>query len=1043
MPNRMNPIAKYLFALSAMIVAYTAYAKIAVPFLEGPPNLVQRQPSTTQYLDVAETLDKSHLPSMVPPDAWELGPCKTLLTPQGTIYFDYWEPVDDEGTYKLMPFTIVINDPVNSIRDRTADPDAKKPAPIALRSLEGARLRFSQPLTAQSAKDELELESALLDGQVTVFRPPNPQNDEDELRIVTKNIQINRSQIFTLSDVAFSFGPHHGSGRNLSIQLAHNFDDDTPTKSFSNVAGIEQMELAFVSELVLRPVGSNSFSPEGKPSLSEVGQSKTLSLSNQKTALRLSCDGPFVFRMAEKKAWFRDNVKVTQLDRFQDQLKCNSLQIELAKESTETSSIQNLIAIGSPDKPATITSRSQQTLIVGEELTFDVPRSRVKAVGSKPVTIRSPTFAIESPALEYQLAEQGKLGEFVAQGPGSFRGIEQTKKQPFEVRWARQLSARNVEADRVQIDIDENAYVKFDNENSISADSLSFLVWQLPAIEVADPKEMADGEKVADGKRRWRYLPSQLEAHGNVKLRSQKLDGSSRDLFANWPKPADLSKPAGLQTETIRHTVSYRGIFRSPVTRTQRPDDFQGLPLQEPSLKFSGDKVVVNLEGDLNQMEIRDLVVDGSLVVESNEQGRQPFALSGKSMKLVPQQKELYRVTIDGESGQPAKFKTDGFDLEGENLQLDQTANTIWVHGSGTLDIDPKKRPVQAATNTGQLPQLESANVTWQGGMVFDGSKIYFEHVVDLLADRPSDESGQRAKIKASCEAMTIELAEPLRLENVEDPNRIGIASKQPEIQRMIFVNRVDRTKRAFQLASAQTNPNESIGFQNATLDAQGNIVEAQQLFVPMATFDAATGGIATSGPGQALSYQYSTGNQLSGFNPNQSNTNARPRSGKPELTCVHIRFDGQMNANSRKGLMEMDRNTRSAWGNVSRFDQTLDPDQPSKLPVGAAVLKADKLKFARWTPRNSVTRQEMQAEGNTSIKSQLFEAVADRLTYSDDTDLLVIEGRPPTEAVLSWRRTANSKAETLRATKVTYRPSDQTTNVFDVRSVEAGLKRK
>jgi lipopolysaccharide export system protein LptA len=1019
----MNPIAKYLFALSAMIVAWTAYAKIAVPFLEGPPSVIARQQSSVEYPDNREPIDKSHLPSMVPTDAWELGSCKTLLTPQGTIYFEYWEPVDNKGTYKLMPFTIVMNDPVNSIRSETiVDPEGKKPAPIALRSLDGARLKLSKPLTAQTMKGGIELESALLDGQVTLFRPPNPQNEEDELRIVTRDIQINQTQIFTLGDVHFSFGPHHGSGRNLSIQLTHKTDAGSPTKNFSNIDGIEQMELAYVSELVLQPVNGSSF-----PSATGTGESttpvnQTLSLSNQKTPVRLSCDGPFVFRMADKKAWFRDNVKVTQLDRFEDQLQSDSLQIELAKDSSQTSSIQNLIAVGSPDNPATITSRSQQTLVVGEELIFDVSQSIVKAAGSKPVTIQSPTFAIEAPGLEYHLEENGKLGDFTAEGPGSLRGVKQVGQQPFEVKWHRRLVTESIDAERVRINVSENAFVKFDHQNSIAADDLSLVVWQLPKAKLETKKAS------------WEYRPSTLEAHGNVKLRTEELDGSTRDLFVNWPKPAARDFSPGM--ESLQHTVSYRGTFARPL---QHPDDIRPIPPQDPHLKFVGDKVVANVTGDLNRMQIQDLVVDGSLFVESTARNRRPFAFSGKSMKLVPQSEKLYRVTIDGSQDQLAQFRTDGFELDGANLQVDQQANTIWVHGMGALNIDPEKGSY--GPNDGGLPKLESANVTWKGGMVFDGSKIYFEHLVDLVADRPSPEPGQKSKIKASCEGLTLEMTEPIRFEEIDSGERKQVGKKQPSIKRMIFVNQVDQTKRAFQMASWQKNPNETIGFQNATLDANGNVIEAQQLFVPMATFDATSGGIATTGPGQALSYQYSKAGQLSGISPGQTQTSSTPQ--KPELTCVHIRFDGQLNANSQKGVMEMERNTRTAWAKVKRFDQTLDPDRPANLPLGAAVLKADSLKFARWTPRNSPTRQEMQAEGNTSIQSELFEAVADRLTYSDDTDLLVIEGRPPADAKLSYRRSAKSQPETLRAAKVMYRLSDQWTDVSDVRSVEAGLSRQ
>jgi len=208
-----------------------------------------------------------------------------------------------------------------------------------------------------------------------------------------------------------------------------------------------------------------------------------------------------------------------------------------------------------------------------------------------------------------------------------------------------------------------------------------------------------------------------------------------------------------------------------------------------------------------------------------------------------------------------------------------------------------------------------------------------------------------------------------------------------------------------------------------------------QKLFVPMATVDAVSGDIATSGPGIALAYQYSKGgNQPTGFSTNKAPNNSK----NPELTCIHVKFDDQLVANSEKGTMEIDRNTRSAWANVDRFDQTLDPDRPDQLPVGAAVLRSDKLNFAQWTPRNSEPRLEMQAEGNTSIRSQLFEAVADRLTYASDTDMLVLEGNPPAMAKLTYRKTPQSKPQTSLQSKIMYRLSDQSFRMTNVRSVEA-----
>ena len=1028
MPNRVNPIAKYLFALSAMIVAWTVYAKVAIPYLEGPPTVVRRQQVSEYYPDVGDILDKTHLSSIIPSDAWELDSCKTLLTPQGTIYFEEMEPLDDKGTYQLMPFTIVVNDPVNKIRTEPEIEPEKKTAPIVLRSLEGARLKFTKPLTARSKDDDIELESAQLDGQVTVFRPANPGTEEDQLRIVTSNIQINRSHIFTLADVYFSFGPHHGSGRNLSIQLTHNPDADSPAKSFSNIDGVEQMELAFVSELILQPVDAHAFDPNRLNRKSATPTGDTLSLSNQKTPLRLSCDGPFIFRMGEKKAWFRDNVVVTQLDDFRDNLHCDSLQIEFEKSGTsEATSVRNLIAIGTQEKPATIVSNSQQTVIIGEELNFDVERSIVKAAGSEPVSVRSPKFAFLAPTFAYQLAEDGRLGLLIAEGPGALKGTSEDQKT-FEVRWERELNTENVDAERIQINVDTDAYVKFDQESRITADQLKFVLWQLP-----DPHS-------PEGQTKWKYFPSKLDTRGNVRIINQKLNGSAKQMIANW------EKPTARELETIEHTVGFRPTsspqqeiygFRPPSKPQpkQKSGDYRALPTQQPAIKFSGDKVIANVAGSMNKMEVRDLTVDGSLVLESNAEDRRPFHITGHSMKLVPQAKELYRATIDGNSNRPATFKTEGFDLVGNNLQVDQSANTIWVQGTGNLNIVPPRGAKIASSET-DAPDISDAKVSWNGGMVFDGSKIYFENDVSLTANRPPNDQGHRSTLKTNSEALTIELTESIRFEKVASGT--GSVADTPEIQRMVFVNHVAQNSRAFKLASTENKP-RIIAFQNATFDTNGEVLDLQKLFVPTATVDAQTGDVVTSGPGQALAYQYSNGqNRLSGF------TKPDPAGGSstPKLTCIHSRFDGQLTASSNKGTMKIERNTRSAWGNVNRLDQTLDPDRPDQLPLGAAVLKSDVLRFAQWTPRNGEPRQEMQAEGNTSIKSELFESVADRITYNDATDILVIEGKPPANAKLSHRRTPQSRPETVMAQKVKYRLSDQWTEVSDIRSVEASLSR-
>ena len=173
MPKRINPVAKYLFALAGMICAYTGYARLAVPLLEGPVVRVERTQSTEVVPLASELLDKSHLAALVPAGEWELEPCKTLLTPQGTVYFKEWKRIDNEGTYRIVPFTLVINDPASRAARQRMDPGSvsdKETSPVILRSFDGAEVKFSSPLSANAQNEKATMESARLEGRVTVYR---------------------------------------------------------------------------------------------------------------------------------------------------------------------------------------------------------------------------------------------------------------------------------------------------------------------------------------------------------------------------------------------------------------------------------------------------------------------------------------------------------------------------------------------------------------------------------------------------------------------------------------------------------------------------------------------------------------------------------------------------------------------------------------------------------------------------------------------------------------------------------------------------------
>jgi hypothetical protein len=205
-----------------------------------------------------------------------------------------------------------------------------------------------------------------------------------------------------------------------------------------------------------------------------------------------------------------------------------------------------------------------------------------------------------------------------------------------------------------------------------------------------------------------------------------------------------------------------------------------------------------------------------------------------------------------------------------------------------------------------------------------------------------------------------------------------------------------------------------------------------------MASVNAQSGAMVSKGPGKVINYQYqdpsNNQNRLSGFS---SSFQQQGSDGKPKLNCVHINYDGDLLANSNNRELTISGNVRTAYADVNSFNQTIDPDDESKLPKGAVTLRCNKLKSAQWTPRSQVeSTTEMIAMGNAHIKSQLFEATANRLSYSDMTDKLTIEGSPRSDANLWFRQNPKAKLSHLAAQKIMYRLSDQWTDVQGVKNL-------
>ena len=490
----------------------------------------------------------------------------------------------------------------------------------------------------------------------------------------------------------------------------------------------------------------------------------------------------------------------------------------------------------------------------------------------------------------------------------------------------------------------------------------------------------------------------------------------------------------------------------------------------EKPIEFRGREIEIRLQDVDDETQIVDLTVLGDVRVlqlpsqSSDEQeNQQPLVIKGDQLRLTPQGEETYRAVVSSKPGKTASISSEEFELFGVDINLDQEANKLWVKGAGSMKIfsdsiqDQSDKPLTRELNAGLAKSVpQSLNVNWKGGMIFDGAKIYFERSVIMSATQNGkqnkDGSNNRSEMKSMSEALSVELTEPLdfaklsRDRNSDDPNSDD-ATTEAKIRELIFASEIPKSKQAFpfdQNSSGDPAAGKSrfVTVENRTFDGTGTLVEKQNIVVPNATFNVEAGGLYAKGPGTIATHRMGSADSK-GSNPFGRLTGTNKKK-KDELSFIQINFDGELNIDPDQKEMNIDGNVRTVYAPIGSWQKTFNPDDSRKsAPPGSVNLRCDRLQIAQWTARSDDKPfNEMLASGNTHLFSETFEATANRVSYSQASDVLIVEGTPRTDANLWFKQTPNDKNPThLIAEKISYRISDQWTQTQGVKNLNINSK--
>lgn len=1062
---------RYGLALFSVVGVYLLYQNFVVPQIDGDSIKV----ANVNHSEIRHTNPKDRLRHLFGPSAWELQPCKVVETSQGTLLFQEFKKLEG-NLVEIRPLTIVAG--LNGFKNKGGNAEH----PFIIRTHDRAILEFDRPFSLTGGIGEMH--GGQLLGDVDIYRLASNAHDDDSLEMQTSNVEIDADTIYTLNEVAFRIGGSHGRGRHLSIKLSgsEGSSEKSPVKS------VELAHLAYlhINRQSRRPRnlvdpldgrGGGSFDAatlsEGSPSAENLGGRFN---DDALGSMEVACQGGFKLDMENLVASFKENVRVIST-KSGDELACDQLWLYLEQkqplsddnlqttgisEPGSSLDIKQIVAIGNP---ARLISKQDGGLAQAEHLQFDLRENRIVLRGDRPVELQRDSQFMRAKEIEYLVNEDGSLGNAVATGPGrivqkpvseidQLTGEVTETGRSFSCNWTGDLVIMS-ENNKKRILLSSRSEIMIDNSSQLIADEISFYLWQFKQTSTDN-----------SGSSKYRYEPYQLLAKGNVDIRTDKLDGFTNDLTVNWPLPVDAT-PASRQTPGAILLPDTLGYQSEPATRIQvttvsnrryvslRPtlqestQDSSLVKITSPSqtrkLRFRGDSVTIQMaasspladENGEQDMSVEEMMVNGNVVVtqDSPDSPNESLEIRGDSLKAIHLGNELFRMSVIG-GNQNAVAITQGINLMGSAINIDQQYNRLWIDGPGQMQVSRTKReePGQLRDSNNDKP----TTIKWQGGMVFDGETFYVERDVITTTER-LNEDGTLNLIETSSAALNAKLTRPVKFAERFDGEQTEQA--KVELDKIVLVGSVAQQKSVF--SNASTGSNRQAASVQPTLiriaqqDSTGKITGIQTIQVPTATVDTATGDIECAGKGVVqgtmVARKRSTGDQSSG-----NNLAVRLGNSSKALEYVQVKFDESLKGNLNRNDIVFNGNVRTIYAPIDDASLELDADSKQVTQPGALRLVCDQLQLVQWEPKNSAEpKVEMIATGNAQASGQQFEANSHRISYDQQTENIFLESGSRQDARIYYQKEGTSTRDHLAAETIRYNLATGTTDVDRFKEID------
>jgi len=716
-----------LVCLLVVLLTYAAYSTLAVPLLEPSLELASAPLRSPGHGPAPVAHGFGHL---FPPDAWELDRPKVLETDRGTLIFDDYRTLP-KGRLQLNRCALLLQSP---------DSGSKQRRPFVLRAPGGAMLFFDGELNIPRGEFG-KLLGGELAGEVTIHSPPTA-GQGDGLEIRTRDVRIEERRIWTPREVVFQYGPHRGTGSDLSIVL-HPPEKQRPGgPSSSNLGRIRSLELVRVDQInLLLPADKLTL---GDPAAAQAARD----LPGLATPVDITCEGSLRFDFEEQVLSLNRAVDVMRhnSDGPSDQLNCEQLLIYFQPEAAQRSQLgrpadarglttaiagslnaRRIVAIGSP---VTLRANSVGASVRAEQLEFDFVTRRIWIQDRHGMQLRNDRYEVNTTELEYEMGEAGRLGRMWAAGPGRVIGLIGPEQRRGEAVWSGEARLQPFDGAKVLSLVDQ-VRLTVAGTGDMSADELHLFLVEAPQ---------------ADAPHRFTIMPDRMKALGHVQFGSPRLSGSLQEANL-WFVP---EHGADALTSTPAASAPSKLRFDDRAATSDQP-------LQRLHVTAQRLNAEIRLGED---PQVIQLAAKGEVHCQEASPTDQPATnIDCDVFQLVGGDTDNPEVTL---LGRPARVAAQGSRLIGETMHIYLGANVAAVDGPGEMTL-PSPRDAQ-----------RPLSIAWQQRMRFDGQKARFDGQVTARGTQAT-KAGEQLQFHAWGETLDVLLTKYVHFQDAGPDEEVGL----------------------------------------------------------------------------------------------------------------------------------------------------------------------------------------------------------------------------------------------------------------------------